>query len=358
MPRTRKPYLQREVTRHGKTVWYFRRGKEKRIRLTGLYGSPEFNAGYESALIGKHMEKRSRAGQSSLRWLVDRYYESGRFVNLAPSTQRKYSGILENVCKTGGDLNFRTITKKDIIIGRVRREAKPFAAQAYVISMKLLFDFAIDSGWIEANPTAGAAAPKHKTEGYHAWTEEEVVRYQNYHPLGTPARLALDIMLYTGLRISDAIRLGPQHIKDGMISVKTKKTGADIYLPALPPLLASIAASKIDSLLFLPSPKGKQRQDTAASVWFSRQATLAGVQGSAHGLRKAGATFAAENGATTHELAAMYGWASTQMAEHYTKKANKVHLAKQAANKLYPHPEKGAGMNPENQIKTMAENES
>lgn len=358
MPRPRKPYIQKEITRHGKTVWYFRRGKEKRIRLLGQFGSPEFNASYEAALVGEPVEKKARAARSSLRWLVDRYYESGRFINLASSTQRKYSGILENVCKTGGELNFRTITKKDIIAGRVRREAKPFAANAYVISMKLVFEFAIDSGWIDENPAIGAAAPKHKTDGYHTWTKEEVIRYQEYHPLGTQARLALDIMLYTGLRISDAIRLGPQHIKDAMLSVKTKKTGADIYIPVLPPLLSSIAASSIDGLLFLPSPKGRQRKDTAASVWFKRQATLAGVQGTAHGLRKAGATFAAENGATPHELAAMYGWTSTQMAEHYTRKANKAHLAKQAANKLYPHREKGAGTAPENPIKTMAEYES
>src|SRR5690606_8950983 len=184
----RKPYIQREITRHGKTVWYFRRGKEKRIRLPGLYGSPEFNEAYEAALVGKPVEKRARAPRSSLRWLVDRYYESGRFLKLADGTKRKYRGILENVCKTGGTLNFRAVTKKDIIAGRVRREAKPFAANAYVISMKLLFEFAVDSGWIETNPAIGAAAPLSKTGGYHTWTEDEVIRFQKHHPLGTQAR--------------------------------------------------------------------------------------------------------------------------------------------------------------------------
>ncbi|NVM43001.1 tyrosine-type recombinase/integrase [Ochrobactrum intermedium] len=344
MPRPRKPYTQKEITRHGKTVWYFRRGKEKRIRLPGAFGSQEFNDAYNAALAGQPVERQASAPKSSLRWLVDRYYESGRFLRLADGTQRKYRGILESVCKTGGTLNFRSISKKDIIAGRVRREAKPFAAQAYVISMKLLFEFAVDSGWIDNNPAVGAAAPLQKTDGYHTWTEDEVLRFQSYHPLGTQARLALDIMLYTGLRISDAIRIGPQHIKDGMISVKTKKTGTDIFIPVLPPLTESIASAKISGLLFLPSPKGKQRQDNAASVWFKRQAELASVPGTAHGLRKAGATFAAENGATPHELAAMYGWSSTQMAEHYTRKANRTKLAKQAANKLYPHLEKSAGV--------------
>jgi integrase len=38
----------------------------------------------------------------------------------------------------------------------------------------------------------------------------------------------------------------------------------------------------------------------------------------AHGLRKAGATIAAENGATEHELMAIYGWESPKQAAIYT----------------------------------------
>ncbi len=111
--------------------------------------------------------------------------------------------------------------------------------------MKLLFEFAMDSGWVDINPAVGAAAPLQKTDGYHTWTEAEVLQFQTYHPLGTQARLALNIMLYTGLRISDAIRIGPQHIKDGMIGVKTKKTGANIFTPVLPPLAEVISIQNI-----------------------------------------------------------------------------------------------------------------
>lgn len=48
---------------------------------------------------------------------------------------------------------------------------------------------------------------------------------------------------------------------------------------------------------------------------------------SAHGLRKAGATFAAENGATDSQLKAMFGWRSAKMAAHYTRKAEQKKLA-------------------------------
>lgn len=337
MARPRKPYIQKEVTRHGKIVWYFRRGKETRIRLPGIYGSPEFNAAYDAALVGAPIERKATAPRSSLRWLVDRYYESGRYSILAQGTQKNQQLVLEKVCATGGTLSFKAITKKDIISGKLRREATPNSAVAYVVSMKVLFNFAKDSGWIDENPADGIEAKAPRTEGFHTWTTEEVARFQAHFPLGTAPRLAMDIMLYTGLRLSDAFCLGPQHIRNGVITVKTQKTKAEVVLPILRPLRESLDAAKITGLLFLPSPSGGVWPVTSASRWFKQQCRKADVPGTAHGLRKAGATFAAENGATPYELAAMYGWASTKMAEVYTKKADKQRLAERAANKLYPH---------------------
>lgn len=337
MPRPRKPYIQKEITRHGKTVWYFRRGKEKRIRLPGVFGSPEFNAAYDAAVSGKLAPQKASAKQNSLRWLVDEYYASGRFMRLADGTQRNQKQLYEKVCETGGDLNYRAIDKQAVSAGIIRREGNLYAAKAYLNCMKILFRYALERGLIEIDPTDGLTVTLPKSEGHHTWTMEEVDQFAAHHPLGTQARLAFDIMLYTGLRISDAIRLGPQHIKDGRINIKAQKTKIDVSIPVLPPLAKSIAAANISSLLFLTNRKGKAWDRQNASAWFVKQCVDANIKGTAHGLRKAGATLAAENGATPHELAAMYGWASTKMAEVYTRKADKQRLAERAANKLFPH---------------------
>lgn len=58
---------------------------------------------------------------------------------------------------------------------------------------------------------------------------------------------------------------------------------------------------------------------------------------SAHGLRKAGATIAAENGATEHQLMAIYGWESPKHAALYTRKVNRHRLAAQAMHLLVPN---------------------
>lgn len=53
MPRPRKRFLHREVSRHGTVTWYFRRGHEPRIRMPGEFDSPEFSAAYRAAFSGE-----------------------------------------------------------------------------------------------------------------------------------------------------------------------------------------------------------------------------------------------------------------------------------------------------------------
>lgn len=353
MPRPRKPYIQKEVTRHGRTVWYFRRGKERRIRLPGAFGSPEFNAAYDAALAGRPIEAKATAPKSSLRWLVDQYLESGRFSKLSPETQEMRKRVLLSICKTGGDLAFRAITPDDIQRGKMRREATPGAAVNYVKIMRALFEFAKDSTWVTENPAADIKAKAPETDGHHTWTLEEVEQYQAKHPVGTQARLALDLMLYTGFRRHDAVKLGKQHIREGLITFRTNKKGVTVQIPLLPPLAKSIEATETGDLAFLCTSRKQPWAKESFGAWFAEQCIAAGVPGRAHGLRKAGATFAAENGANEFQLAAMYGWSDTRMALVYIKKANKKRLAEQAANALYPHLESGAGNSGDNEAKSI-----
>ena len=143
--------------------------------------------------------------------------------------------------------------------------------------------------------------------------------------------------------------LGRQHISNGTINVRAGKNRAEIIIPLLPPLAASIEAAKgkCGDLVFLVNARHEPWKNIAFGYWFAARCDEAGLpqECRAHGLRKAGATIAANNGATPYELTAMYGWASTKMAEIYTKMADRVRLAERAANKLYPHPKKGEGKN-------------
>jgi hypothetical protein len=54
----------------------------------------------------------------------------------------------------------------------------------------------------------------------------------------------------------------------------------------------------------------------------------------AHGLRKAGATIAAENGATPHQLKAIFGWSTLKQPELYTKAVEQKRVAADAMGLL------------------------
>src|SRR5262249_1059405 len=140
-----------------------------------------------------------------------------------------------------------------------------------------------------------------------------------------------DLLTYTGARRSDVVCLGRQHIRNGWLRFKTKKTNVPVELPVLPALEASLNASATGDLTFLVSERGKPFTAKAFGDWFRDRCNEAGLSHcSAHGLRKGAASRAAERGATTHQLMAMLGWLNIAEAERYTKAAQRKKMASAA----------------------------
>lgn len=336
MPRRRPPHLHRERTRHGALVWYVRKEHGPRIRLRAEYDTPEFWTEYRAALEGAPATSKA-AAPHTLKWAIDRYRASSAWASLAPATRRARENIFHKVLESAGHEPLAAITQKTIIAGRERRAATPHAANNFLKTMRGFFDWAAgDGGLVDKNPCIGVKMLKGPNEdvGLHTWTEEELERFEAHWPVGTRQRLAFDLMLYTGLRRGDVVRLGRQHVRDGLITMRTEKTGEVVVLPVLPPLSASIEAAQTGDLTFLVTEHGKPFVKESFSNWFRDSSRAAGCPGSAHGLRKAGATRAAENGASERELMAMFGWSTGKQAQHYTRAADRKHLAVSAAQKL------------------------
>jgi integrase len=343
MPKKRPLYIRHERTRHKKWVWYFRRGRQ-RVRLPDEYGTDAFWEAYSRALSGKAGKAPVVPHKGSLAWLVARYKESGHFAGLKPSTRRMRDNIMQAVCKKYGHVEFAAITQATMTQAMEDRAKTPHAANNFLKVFRKLFQWAVKNGYLQVNPCVAVERISVQSDGFHAWTLDQVEKYQARHPVGTKARLALDLLLYTGLRRSDIVTVGRQHVRDGVIVLKTQKTGSTVYIPIFPKLRESIDATKTGDLAFLSTASGRPFGSAASfGNWFAARCEEAGLpkECRAHGLRKAGATMAAEEGATVHELMAMYGWTRTSMAEVYTKEADRRRLAvgaaKRIANKLAPH---------------------
>ncbi|KPL51556.1 hypothetical protein ABB55_04350 [Prosthecomicrobium hirschii] len=132
-------------------------------------------------------------------------------------------------------------------------------------------------------------------------------------------------------------------MKDGVIAVRLEKTGELVTIRMAPPLAATIAAGPTGDRTDIA---GERRRTTTTEGFGNRfrdWCRAAGIDKSAHGIRKLAATTAAENGATASELDAMFGWSGGGIASIQTRAANRKRLGLAASNKL-------VGTDPENPI--------
>jgi integrase len=334
MPRIMPPNLYLERNRHGTAVFYIRVGKGPRIRVRGAYGTAEFAQNYKAALLDHAPQSRPVTATGTLGWLITCYKGSSAWERLAAATKVQRDNFFGHVIKSAGNEPLSSVTKKTMVDAIERRMATPFAANNFLKAMRGLFRWAAGHSLVDIDPTIGIRTNIPHTEGYHSWTDEEITRFVLRWPVGTRERLAFSILLYTGLRRGDAAVLGRQHIKDGVIAFRTAKTGQQVTIPILPQLAEIINATKTGDLAFIATSAGRPMTKGSFGEWFGQACKAAGVPGSAHGLRKAGATRAANNGATEAELEAIFGWRGGRMASLYTRDADRVRLAKGAMRKM------------------------
>jgi integrase len=338
---TRKdfPHLHHEKTRHGKWVWYVRVDHGPRIRLKEPFGTKEFRAEYNQALVSGSPSKEDGKpnGRETLGWLIKEFMKSGDWTKLAKETRKQLSYQLLKVDKSIGGKPYAASTKAHILAGQDRRREKPSDANKFLKAMRKLFKFAVDRGHMRRNPTDDIAFLKlpNREIGFHTWTEDEIAKFEEYWPLGTRERLAFDIFMYTGLRRGDAVILGKQHIKDGVATIRAAKNGEMVIIPILPPLRASIEAAHTGDLTLLVTAYGKPFDKAGFGNWFRHSCKEAGVPGSAHGLRKAGAVRLAEGGASEPHMNAMFGWRDgSKESATYIRRARRANMAKKSAKLL------------------------
>lgn len=341
--RTRLPLnVTRERTRHGRAVYYYRVGKGQRIRLPD-YGTPEFDEAYRAAQAGEPLRPRAGLAQArhgTLAWLVAEYKKSLHFRGLDEITQRRRDSFFKQMVDKYGDKPLGKFTERVVIDARERRTGgKGHAANNFLKAIKPLFAYGKSRGWLEVDPARNVDYVRPEKGSRLPWTIDDVLRFEERHPLGTMANLAMRILLFTGFRRSDAVVFGKQHVRNGVVKFRPGKTegssGVVVTFTALPPLVQAIEATKTGDLTFLITANGAAFASGASfGNWFEERCIEAGVDGRAHGLRKLGPSLAAQAGASSKELMAMWGWTTLAQAELYTRSADSEILGESAATKL------------------------
>jgi len=330
-------YLVEDVDRHGNVRCYVRvRGKPK-VRVRGIPGTAEFMSTYQAALSETNSEDKSRKYQraaiGSFGYACLAYYASAEFKVLDPKTQQWRRSALDKICQQHGHKPIALMQPKHIRMLRDEKAATPAAANQRLRALKALFKWAVEVDMAPNDSARDVKAIQVLGEGFHSWTPAEIKQYEQTHPIGTKARLAMALILLTAARREDAIRFGPQHIKDGRLrytqakNEHRKPNHMDIPIhPELGRIIAATAPSR--HLTFLVNDNGRPFTTRHFTRVFRKWCDEAGLPHcSAHGLRYAITAYLAEQKATSHEIMAITGHRSLAEVERYTKAAQKPALA-------------------------------
>ncbi|MGJ4942506.1 hypothetical protein ACQR1W_18165 [Bradyrhizobium sp. HKCCYLS1011] len=204
------------------------------------------------------------------------------------------------------------------------------------------------------DPTIGIRSGKAKASresgGFLPWTEEDMARYRAKWPLGTEALLMFDILHYTFLRLGDAHRFGPQHLRQIVrkmaVQIATEKSRGNtmVTVPVHPDFAENLRAARahriIGAEVFTGKTVGSRILPMNKKAWamkFKKFAVLAGVnepKKSCHGVRKARAEVAAYADCTESQMMAMCGWTDPKMPAHYIAQANREKLGISGMDKV------------------------
>jgi integrase len=336
MTRIRLDFVQSFIDRHGRARHYFRRPGFKRVPLPGMPGSAGFMAAYQAALAGEVAEPvkigASRTKPGTVNAAIVGFYRATAFLNLQPITKSTYRGVLESFRRKHGDKRIALLERRHIKELLAEKTGKPGAQRNLLRMLKMLLNFAVDAEMRPDNPAAGLKVTGSKGDGFHTWSEDEIARFEAHHALGTRARLAFALMLYTAQRRADVVRVGRQHVRDGVLHVKQSKTGVSLAIPIHPSLAAIIEATPSEHLTFLVTEYGQPFTPAGFGGWFRERCDAAGLplRCAAHGLRKAACRRLAEAGCSANVIAAISGHKTLREVERYTRAADQARMARTA----------------------------
>lgn len=330
------PWVRKNIVK-GRIYWRFEKG-DFRTNLPGPFGSSDFDAAYEAALEQVKLPK-TRAKTDTIGWLIERFLSSVRYKDSTPIRKETLRYQFDWLREQAGDLPFARMKVRHVEALMAKKDG-PTAANTVKKNLSMLYNFAAANENYEGiNPAKFAYRFKENRGGYHTWTEAEVERFLARHGRGTKARLAILIALNTGMARQDLCGSNRDmlRVKAGQLRIEYArgKTGVEADLPVIPELAEALAQLPRGQHLFLPKGDAQEPYKvTSFGNWFKDRCREAGVPGSIHGLRKAGATRLADAGASDREIASYLAHTDTTQASVYTKKANRSKLADSGFEKL------------------------
>ena len=249
-------------------------------------------AAYQAALAGETAPRieigavRCKPGSAAA--AVALYFGSLAFASLAPETQRQRRRILEHFREAYGDMPFARLERRHVeTMLADKLAAGPHACRNFLKVLRGLIATAMPAGLIGYDPTLGIRNPKLRaTGGFKTWSEEEIAQFEAIHPIVSRARLAFGLLLYTGQRRGDVIRMGRQHVRAGFLQVRQEKDQRGFGNSVAPGPTGDPGRASGGAFNLLTTRAGEPFTAAGFTGWFRDRCREAGLPLglSAHGL--------------------------------------------------------------------------
>jgi integrase len=355
-------YVNSFIDRHGRRRYQCRVPGQKSFGLPGLPGSAEFMEAYQAALAQGNKSTTdigaSRTKSGTLNAGIVGYYAHDSFTKgLAPETQRMRRNILERFRamrapsgQTYGDKQFATIEQRHIVA--ILETLSPDAQKNWLKTLRGLMGYGVIKQLRKDDPTGGVKSVKvGKSIGHMTWLEPQVEQYRECHKLGTVARLAIEMVLNVAARRGDLHILGKQHVHDGRLCWRPRKTlrstGKMLRIRIMPELQAALDAMPAsESLTFLVNEYGQPFRSAAAfGNKFADWCVEAGLKPvlcddgkvrnyRLHGLRKTSLRTYAHSDSSDRQLMAVSGHSDPRQLREYLAETDQEQMADDAVDKV------------------------
>lgn len=334
-------YIDRFRDRHGRMRYYYRAPGCSRIPLPDIE-APDFLRAYQAAAVAAKPNperKKTRGEPGTFERLASDYYASPEFLGLKPSTRAKNRGLIDRFCEEHGRRLVRQMTRQHVAAIVGRKAATPAGANNLLKMLRMLIRYGIANQWRPDDPTAGIR--KFAEGSYHTWTEDEIAQFEAHWPIGSRARTAFALHLFTGQRRHDVRSMTWRDYDSaaGWIDVTQEKTGAKLSIPIHRSLRAVLEAWPRSHYMILTTSFGKPFAVASYGNYMADCIEKAGLPDRCvlHGLRKAAARRMAEAGCSANQIMSITGHTSMEEVERYTRMAAQKRLSSAAVSLVEEH---------------------
>ena len=194
---------------------------------------------------------------STMAHVIDRYDRSQEFAALAQRTKLDYRKHLDFLTEKIGHLEPRRIKRHHVIQWRdAWAKASPHRANYRLRILRIVMERAIDYGLLPTggNPAKGVSEVKYERKERRPWPDDLIAAARATADARTG--LLFELLLGTGQRIGDVLKMRWSDFDGEAISVRQGKTKANLWIPAPQMLLRALSDAPRRSVFILTNHAG------------------------------------------------------------------------------------------------------